>query len=238
LYQGIELRPPIFEIGLKAYSYGAAAVALAREAEKAGAEHHVTVIFDPQAVDIAHVASQTERLLIFAQHMDSVTIGRGNGSVLAEALKEAGAHGTMLNHSERRIPMDEIERCVKRADEVGLATLICSDSPQEAAAVARFRPNIVLAEPPSLIGSTTSVGSAKSDFVRQTIELVGAVDPRIVVMCAAGVRTPEDVAAMVELGVSGTGCTSGILTAPDPVAQTWAMIAAMGEAWRKRGATR
>ncbi len=238
MYQGIELRAPIFEIGLKAYLYGDAAVALAMEAEKAGLEHGVTVIFDPQPVDIRPVVSAAGSLLVFAQHMDAVAVGRGNGSILAEALKEAGAHGTMLNHSEHRISMDEIERAVRRADEVGLATLVCADSPAEAEAVARFRPNIVLAEPPALIGGTTSVGAAMGGFVRETLDRVAAVDPRITVMCAAGVRTPQDVTAMVELGVAGTGTTSGILTAPDPVAQTWAMIAAMGAAWRKRGATR
>lgn len=238
MYERVELRAPIFEIGLKAYLYGPAAVALAREAEKAGLEHGVTVIFDPQPVDITAVVAATSSLMVFAQHMDSVAVGRGNGAILAEALKAAGAHGTMLNHSEKPIPIDEIERCVRRADEVGLATLVCADSPADAEAVARFRPNIVLAEPPSLIGTGRSVGGEMSGFVSDTIARVSAVDPRIVVMCAAGVRTPQDVTAMVELGVSATGCTSGILTAPDPVAQAWAMIAAMGAAWRKRGATR
>ncbi len=236
MYQGIQLRPPVFEIGLKAYMYGAQAVALALEAEKAGLEHDVRVVFDPQAVDIRPVAKATSSLLVFAQHMDPVAIGRGNGSILPESLRDAGAHGTMLNHAEKPMSMAEIERAVRRADEVGLATMVCADSPEQAEAVARFGPNVVLAEPPSLIGSGTSVGSAMSGFVRETLDRVGAVDPRIVVLCAAGVRTPDDVTAMVQLGVPATGCTSGIVTAPDPVAQTWAMIAAMGAAWRQRGA--
>jgi triosephosphate isomerase len=234
LYTGIALRPPIFEIGLKGYLYGAAAVTLAREAEWAAQENGVTVIFSPQYVDIPAVAGATKHLRVFAQHMDPVGIGRGNGSVLPEALKEAGAQGTMLNHSERRITLGEIARAIERADEVGLATLVCSDSPEEAAAVAQLGPNIVLAEPPDLIGGQRSVGAAMAGFVEETIRLVKGIDPRIVVMCAAGVRTPEDVANMVSLGVEATGSTSGILTAEDPVARMRAMIAAMAEAWQRR----
>jgi triosephosphate isomerase len=239
MYTGIPLLPPIFEIGLKGYVYGTAAVALAREADRAAQEFGVSVIFDPQYVDIPAVVRETDHLLIFAQHMDPVRVGRGNGSILPEALKEAGVVGAMLNHSERRITLGEIARTVARADEVGLATLVCTDSPREAAAVAQLRPNIVLAEPPDLIGGERSVGQAMAGFVEETIRLVKGVDPRIVVMCAAGVRTPEDVANMVRLGVEATGSTSGILTAPDPVAQLRAMIAAMADAWQRRsgGAT-
>ncbi len=233
MYQGIRLRPPLFEVGLKGYLYGAAALRLAREAERASFEHGVGVIFDPQLVDIPAIARETEHLLVFAQHMDPVEVGRGAGAVLPEAIKEAGAVGTMLNHSERRMTLAEIDRAIQRADEVGLATMVCVDSPEEAAAIAHLAPNIVLAEPPELIGGDRSVAAGMRGFVERTIDLVGRVDPGIIVMCSAGIRTPEDVAEMVGLGVGATGSTSGILKAEDPVAQMRAMIAAMSEAWAR-----
>jgi triosephosphate isomerase (TIM) len=234
LYKEIRLAPPIFEIGLKGYLYGAAAVRLAIEADRASREFGISVIFDPQAVDIAAVVRETQNLYVFAQHMDPVEIGRGNGSVLPEAIKEAGAVGAMINHSERRMTLNEIRRAVRRADQVGLATLVCTDSPEEAAAVAQFRPNIVLSEPPELIGGNRSVATEMRDFVERTKELVAAIDPEIIVMCAAGIKTPRDVEVMVELGVGGTGSTSGILKAEDPVAQMRAMLAAMRAAWDRR----
>ncbi len=234
MYKGIRLRTPIFEIGLKGYLYGASAVRLAKEADQAGLEFGVTIIFDPQAVDIAAVARETQHLLVFAQHMDPVEAGRGNGSVLAEALKEAGAVGTMLNHSERRMTLSEIDRAIVRADQVGLATLVCVDSPEEAAAVAHFGPNIILSEPPELIGGDRSVATEMREFVERTKQLVEAINAEIIVMCAAGIKTPKDVAGMVELGIGATGSTSGILKAADPVAQMRAMVRAMGEAWQRR----
>lgn len=225
------LRAPIFEIGLKGYLWGEAAVRLAEEADRAAAEYGVTVVFDPQAVDIPAVAAAAGNLLVFAQHMDGVEPGRGQGAMLPEALRAAGAAGAMLNHTERPMTLAELDAAIRRGHEVGLLTMVCTDSPVQAAAVAGLGPDIVLAEPPALIGGDRSVATEMRGFVERTIELVTAVDPGIVVMCAAGIRTPADVARMVELGVGATGTTSGILRADDPVAQTWAMLRSMREAW-------
>lgn len=228
---GPRLRAPVFEIGLKGYAYGAEAVRLAKAADRLGHDLGVTVIFDPQAVDIPAVARETRHLLVFAQHMDPVPAGRGAGSVLAEALKEAGAVGTMLNHSERRMTLADINLAIRRAREVGLATLVCADSPEEAAAVALLGPDIVLAEPPELIATSRSAATEMRWFVERAVEMVGRIDPDIIVMCGAGVQTPEDVARMVGLGVGGTGSSSGILRAADPIGQMEALLAALQRAW-------
>lgn len=225
------LRAPVFEIGLKGYAYGAEAVRLAKAADRLSHELGVAVIFDPQCVDIPAVARETRHLLVFAQHMDPDAVGRGAGSVLAEAIKEAGAAGTMLNHSERRMTLADIHRAIRRAHEVGLATMVCADSPEEAAAIALLGPDVVLAEPPELIGTSRSAATEMRGFVERTIDMVGRIDPGIIVMCSAGIRTPEDVANMVGLGVGGTGSSSGILKAADPLAQMEAMITAMHHAW-------
>lgn len=225
------LRAPVFEIGLKGYLYGAGAVRLARAADRLARELGVSVVFDPQTVDIPAVARETSHLLVFAQHMDPVTPGRGVGSVLAEAIREAGAFGAMLNHSERPMPLGDIDRAIRRAREVGLATLVYADSPEQAAAVAMLGPDIVLAEPPELIATSRSTATEMRDFVERAVELVAGVDPGIIVMCGAGVQTADDVARMMALGVGGTGSSSGILKAPDPVGRMTEMITAMQRAW-------
>jgi triosephosphate isomerase len=227
----VRIRPPVFEIGLKGYAWGAEAMRLARAADRIGEELGVSIVFDPQAVDIPAVARETRHLLVFAQHMDPVAAGRGAGYVLAEAIREAGAVGTMLNHSERRMTLADINRAIGRAREVGLATMVCADSPEEAAAVAMLGPEIVLAEPPELIATSRSAATEMRGFVERTVEMVARIDPGIIVMCGAGVQTPDDVAGMIGLGVGGTGSSSGILRAADPVAQMEAMITALHDAW-------
>jgi triosephosphate isomerase len=225
------IRPPVFEIGLKGYAWGAEAVRLARSADRIGEDLGVSIVFDPQAVDIPAVARETRHLLVFAQHLDPAPPGRGVGGMLAEAVREAGAHGAMLNHSERRMALGDINGAIRRAREVGLATMVYADSPEEAAAVAVLGPDIVLAEPPELIATSRSAATEMRGFVERAVEMVGRVDPRIIVMCGAGVQTPDDVTRMMELGVGGTGSSSGILRAADPVAQMEAMITAMHHAW-------
>jgi len=113
----------------------------------------VQIIFDPQYTDIPVIARETKNLLIFAQHMDSIPVGRGYGSVLPEAVKSAGAVGSILNHDEKPISLAEINKTIKRADEVGLASMVCTSTIEEAAAVAHLAPNIIVAEEPESIGT-------------------------------------------------------------------------------------
>lgn len=227
----IAIRPPVFELGLKGYTWGEAAIRLAREADALAAELDVTLILDPQTVDIPAVARACEHLLVFAQHMDPLPPGRGVGGVLAEALRDAGAVGTLLNHSERPMARSDIEASVARAREVGLATLVFADSPDEAGAMARLGPDIVLAEPPDLIATGRSAGAVMRDFVAASIAAVHGVAPGVLVMSGAGVNTAADVAQMIRLGVDGTGSSSGILRANDPVGVLRDMLTAVREAW-------
>ncbi len=229
--QRAAIRPPVFEIGLKGYCWGAEAVRLAVEADRLAGVLGVSVVYDPQAVDIRPVAAATSRILVFAQHMDPVEPGRGVGSVLAEALRDAGAVGTLLNHSEKPMTVGAVARAIERARAAGLFTLVFADSPAEAAALAHLGPDIVLAEPPGLIATGISAGSAMAEFVVRTVTAVKAVDPAILVMSGAGVNGPDDVARMIRLGLDGTGSSSGILRAADPVAAMSAMLAAEARAW-------
>ncbi len=225
------IRPPVFEIGLKGYCWGAEAVRLAVEADRLAAELGVSVVFDPQAVDIPAVAAATRRIHVFAQHMDPVRPGRGVGAVLAEALRDAGAVGTLLNHSEHRMSDHDVARAIARARETGLATLVFADSPEEAGALALLGPDIVLAEPPELIATGVSAGNVMADFVAASVAAVREADPAILVMSGAGVNGPEDVERMLRLGLDGTGSSSGILRAPDPVRAMREMLEATALAW-------
>jgi triosephosphate isomerase len=231
MYNVENLKPPIFEMGLKGYLYGERAVAFARAADSISRKHEVPIIFDPQYVDIPRIVAETQYLYVFAQHMDSVTIGRGIGHILPEALKEAGVVGTILNHAERKLFINEIYKTIYRADEIGLATLVCADSPYEAAAVAEFKPNIVLAEPPELIGTSRPVGSRLKSFISETITKVKRINPKIIVGSGAGVKDAQGVREIIKMGAELTGSTSAILKSDDPVKMLEEMVIALKEAW-------
>ena len=119
---------PLFEIGPKAYLYGADVVALARAADRASEEHDVTVVFTSPILEARAVVDSVEHILVCVPHLDPIRPGRGITDILPEALVEAGVRMVMLNHAEHPITFTVLEKTMQRAAEVGLATAVCARS--------------------------------------------------------------------------------------------------------------
>jgi len=211
------VRTPIILVNFKTYSEatGDNALKLAKAAEKVYRETDVCVGVAPQYVDIAPIA-QGVSIPVFAQHIDPVTHGSFTGHVLPESVKEAGAVGTLINHSERRLKLADIDATITRAHEVGLVSVVCSNNSAVSAAVAALTPNMVAVEPPELIGTGIPVSKAKPEVVSGTVDLVKRVNPRVIILCGAGITTGDDVAAALRLGTKGVLVASGIVKAKDP----------------------
>ena len=86
-------------------------------AERVNEKTGISIAIAPQAIDIAAVTVSSETP-VFAQHIDPVYYGKYTGHILPEAVAEAGAYGTLLNHSEHQIPLDKIEAAIKRCGEI------------------------------------------------------------------------------------------------------------------------
>lgn len=228
MYKDYRIRPPFFEIGPKAYLYGDAMLALAKVIDRTAAKYDLDVIVTPQYTDIRLLAENTERIHVYAQHMDYLPVGRGLGSVLPEAVKAAGAVGVMLNHAEKKLTLEQIEKTIQRADEVGLATIVCSDTVEELVACAKLGPNLLVAEPTNLIGTGTT---ADDNYVRATIRAVREINPDIMVLQGAGISNGQDVYNTIKLGAYATGSTSGIIKAADPYAMVEEMLYNLRKAW-------
>ena len=201
---------------------------LAKAADRASVKYDVRIILTPQPTDIYLLARETSNVLIFAQHMDPLPIGRGLGSILPEAIKAAGAVGVMLNHAEKPLSMANLYQAIKRADEVGLVTIVCADSIKEAEAIAHFSPNIIVAEPTELIGTGQTSDEA---YVIATTSAIKRINPEIQVLQAAGIKNGHDVYRTIKAGAEATGTTSGIMKAEDPEAMLDEMICAVRTAW-------
>ena len=228
MLQGFYIKPPFFEIGPKAFMYGERAVQLAKAADEAAKKHDVRIIFTPQYTDLYRVARETDTLLVFAQHMDPLTPGRGLGSVLPEAIKSTGAHGVMLNHAECPLSLSDLNKTIKRADTVGLASIVCADTIEEAVAIAHLNPNIIVAEPTELIGTGQPSDSL---YMEEVTAAIKAVNPTIQVLQGAGISNGRDVYNVMKAGAEATGTTSGIMKAADPEAMLDEMIRALRTAW-------
>ena len=203
-------------------------LALAKVIDRTAMKYDLDVIVTPQPTDIRLLAENTERIHVYAQHMDPLPVGRGLGSILPEAVKAAGAVGVMLNHAEKKLTLDVIEKTIARADEVGLATIVCADSVDELIACAKLSPNLLVAEPTELIGTGVTAGN---DYVRETLRAVVAVDPDIMVLQGAGISNGQDVYNTIRMGAMATGSTSGIIKAKDPAAMVEEMLYNLRKAW-------
>ncbi len=208
---------PLILVNFKVYleSTGEGALNLARMAERVSRATGVCVAVAPQYTDIRLITRET-KAPVFSQHIDPVPPDKYTGAVTPEAVKDAGAVGTLINHSERRLQLADIDACVKRAKEAGLISLICTNSPETSYAAAALNPDIIAYEPPELIGTGISVSKAKPEAVTNALQLVKKVNPSLTVLCGAGISNAEDVRVALKLGTMGVLLASGVVKAKDP----------------------
>jgi triosephosphate isomerase len=201
-------------VNLKAYPCDPIEVATAARdvAEASGARIGVA----PQAADLARVAETGVET--WAQHVSPNGHGSHTGSTLAEAVADNGAEGTLINHSENRLKLADVDGSVGAAERAGLETVVCANNPAQVGAAAALSPDAVAVEPPELIGGDVSVATADPGIVEDAVAAAEAVDPAVDVFCGAGVSTGDDVDAAGELGASGVLLASGVAKADDPAA--------------------
>jgi triosephosphate isomerase len=196
-------------------STGEAAVRLAEICEDVSRKYSVEIVVAAQAADI-HAICQAVKIPVFAQHVDGVGFGGFTGHVTATSLKEAGARGSLINHSERRLKLAEIESSISACKSLGLSTIICTNNVATTKAAAALEPDFVAVEPPELIGSGIPVSKADPDVVRESVRAVKNIAPQVKVLCGAGITRGEDLLAALELGSEGVLLASGIIKARDP----------------------
>ena len=213
----VEIETPVVVLNEKAYaeSVGERGFELAEICEEVAVEKGVSVVICPQQAELGLIASVVS-IPCFAQHADAVEPGSHTGSVTLESVKEAGAVGTLVNHSERRLKISEIDFLVQKAVRLGLLTIVCTNNTAVSRAVAELKPYAVAVEPPELIGSGRAVSKEDPGIVEETVKAVKRVHEKCLVLCGAGVTNGEDVRAALELGADGVLLASGVVKAENP----------------------
>jgi triosephosphate isomerase len=199
-------------VNLKAYPADPVSVA---EAAAAVAEvSGVDIAVAPQAADLARVAETGAET--WAQHVSPVDHGSHTGSTLAQSVAENGAVGTLINHSEQRLKLADIDDSLAAAERADLETVVCANNPEQIAAATALGPDAVAVEPPELIGTGTPVSQADPDVVEDAVAAAEAVDPSVDVYCGAGISTGEDLVEAAKLGADGVLLASGVAKADEP----------------------
>ena len=231
MVKNYKISEPFFEYGPKCYMYGDTLLEIAKGLDELSEKYGVDVILDVPDTEIYNIAHNTKRIHVYSQHMDSLPVGKGMGKTLPEAVKAAGAVGVMLNHAERKLTLEEIELAIKRADELGLATMVCADSVEEVKAIAKLGPNILVAEPTELIGTGKP---ADKEYVDEVIKVIREINPDIKPFPSAGISKGQDCYNIIKAGASASGCSSAIAKAENPLKLAEEMIAAVRKAYDER----
>jgi triosephosphate isomerase (TIM) len=193
---------------------GLNAVNIARMAEKVSVSEGVKIILVVQSADL-RLISENCLVEVFSQHIDSVSFGSNTGKILAEAVKEAGAKGTVLNHAENKISDEEIQKSIIRAKESGLKVMVCAESIERAKKIALMNPDLIAIEPPELIGGTKSVSTENPEIISNAVKEIHKIK-KIPVIAGAGINSMKDVKKAIQLGAKGVFVASAIVKSKTP----------------------
>ena len=204
------LKTPILIINLKAYEevLGLRALDFAIAVKKVLEKHDVTILVAPPAPLLESIAKVAPTI---SQHIDPYEPGAYTGSVIAKEVKDLGGIGSLINHSEKRIPHEDIKRCVDLCRKYDLVSIVCAKDNEEVMQVAKYKPDFIAIEPPELIGGDVSVSTARPDVIKKSVDDVREIYSDIGVLCGAGVKSKMDVRKAIYLGAKGVLVASGVV---------------------------
>ncbi|MEM3085489.1 MAG: triose-phosphate isomerase, partial [Nitrososphaerales archaeon] len=122
----------LFVINFKNYMEvsGRNSLKLAKAAEYVAGRSRKEIIVAPPPGSLAYIANFI-RIPVFAQHLDHSAIGNTTGFMVPEIAKSYGISGSLINHSEHRIPVHIIRDIVLRLHDLKMISVVCARTPQE-----------------------------------------------------------------------------------------------------------
>ena len=208
---------PIICVNFKIHpkAYGDEAEKLARIMAKVSKEFGVKLVAAVSAFDLSPIVSKVDGLEVWSQHLDAIDVGSHTGLLQPKNAHYHGAKGTLLNHAENQIPLEQIEKTLNLIPD-GMVTCVCAADVEQARAIAAFGPDMIAVEPPELIGGDISVTTADPEIIKNTVLAVKSVNPKVDVLTGAGVKNGADVKMAIKLGTIGVLLASGVTKSEDP----------------------
>lgn len=207
---------PLILLNFKTYkeAVGQKALLLAKKIAEVKKQKY-DIVVAPSLLTIKEIVEKTN-LTVFAQHTDHVSLGANTGRIPAEELKSIGVKGTILNHSERKIPLPFLKEIVAICKKNKLKIVICTSNLSEVKKVAALNPDYLAYEPKELIGGNRSVTKSKPEVIIKAVNLVNKISPKTKVLCGAGIHSKEDIGQALLLGTTGVLIGHAVPKAKDP----------------------
>jgi triosephosphate isomerase len=211
------IKTPVIIVNFKAYkeAAGEKAITLARMAERVSKEFGLEIVVSPNIVDLRDVTVRAE-IPVIAQHVDPIPYGAYTGHISPYHIKEIGAKGSLINHSEKKLAGDVARGCISLLSNLQLDSILCAATPKEIGEILKesVKATAVAIEPPELIGSGRAVSKYKPEIIKDAV--VAVKDFHIPLLCGAGIVSGDDVKRALELGAEGILVASGVVKAPNP----------------------
>ena len=172
--------------------------------------NNIKIILCVSPLDLERVCKKFKSVTFYIQHLDGVGFGRHTGHILPIQVKELGAVGTILNHSEKRLKKEEIELTVQKTKEVKLKVCLCVKDELEILKYNFLDVDFIAIEPPELIGGNISVSKANPKLISNSVK-----KSKKKLLVGAGIRNFEDVKIAKHLGSCGVLLASEIAKAKD-----------------------
>jgi len=172
----------------------------------------------PPNFGLALSVDQKASFQVLAQHLDPYSVGASTGFSVPEIAKSFGAFGSILNHSEHRIPDAEIEALIPRLRGLEMLSVVCAKDDAEVGKFAKFSPDFIAVEPPELIGSGKAVSKVKPEIIKSSRAALDNNRPsgsKTKLLCGAGIVDGIDARLSTELGAEGILVASGVVKSPD-----------------------
>jgi triosephosphate isomerase len=206
---------PLIVVNFKTYqtASGESAEQLATVMEQV-ANRNYRMIAVVSAFDLSLISNKTDNVEVWSQHLDPVGKGSHTGWLEPDLAIYRGAVGTVINHAEHKVSIDHVRDLMAMLPE-NFPICACAADVEEAIALAKLGPTFIAVEPPELIGGDISVTSVDPSIVSDTVAAVKSTNPKVRVLCGAGVKNGADVKKAIELGAEGVLLASGVTKASD-----------------------
>lgn len=203
---------PILIINFKTYkeATGLRALRLAKACERVNKLGKTKIMVAVQATDIFVIAKKV-KIPTLAQHVDCFEQGRHTGRILPEAIKQAGAVGSLINHSENRLPSNTIKKTISRCKKLKQLTAVCVSSINMAKKFLKLKPYILAYEVPELVATGKAITKIKPDNVKKFASLLKKT--KTIPLCGAGISSCEDIKFALKLGCKGVLVSSAVVKA-------------------------
>ncbi|MDE1868753.1 MAG: triose-phosphate isomerase [Candidatus Micrarchaeota archaeon] len=165
------------------------------------------ILVAPPATMLRELAAITPTI---AQHVEPIPNGPHTGKITVRELKESGAIGTILNHSENWLGPRKLKEAVKMLKAQKLISIACVETSFAAERIlAKTKPDYVVLEPPELIGGDVSVSVARKSEILEFVSAAKEAGSKPLI--GAGIRSRRDIEDGIEFGAEGFVVSSSIM---------------------------